>query len=146
MYGLYLRSGLIYKESVAESKKSFSIQYFFVDDRGRLHLINCLPRLQRVLRVTESVEEAAEQLVSAGEKSVSLEKYVVGEIKLLVNDGVLPFTNRSYVEIRDRESGKELKLIPLVEDDIAELHALLREPRKHKNEKLTSHFREIKQK
>ena len=106
MYGLYLRTGLIYKESVAESKKSFSIQYFFIDDKGRLNLTSCLARLQRVLRVAETIEEAAQQLVGAGEKSVALEKYANGEIKHLVNDGVLPFTNRSYVEIRDRDTGK----------------------------------------
>lgn len=146
MYGLYLRSGLIYKESVAESKKSFSIQYFFVDNRGHLVLTSCLSRLQRAFRVADSAEEVAQYLTRAGEKSVGLEKYAVGDIKQLTNDGVLPFTNRSYVEIRDRDTNKELKLIPLVEEDIGELHAILKDGRKQKSEKLTSHFREIKQK
>jgi hypothetical protein len=64
------------------------------------------------------VEDVAQQLVRAGEKSVSLEKYHINDIKQLINDGILPFTNRSYVEIRDKDTGKELKLIPLVEEDI----------------------------
>jgi hypothetical protein len=114
MYGLYLRVGLIYRESLVESKKSFSIHYFFLDDKNRLYLAHSLARLQKILRVVTSVEEVARQLARAGEKSIQLEKYAVSDVKTMVNDGILPFTNRTYVEIKDKETGKELKLFSLV--------------------------------
>jgi hypothetical protein len=52
------------------------------------------------------VEDVAQQLVRASEKSISLDKYHINDIKQLINDGILPFTNRSYVEIKDKETSK----------------------------------------
>lgn len=50
MYCLYHRIGIVYRETISENRKSYSIHYFFLDDDNKLFYMANLARLQRVLR------------------------------------------------------------------------------------------------
>lgn len=51
------------------------------------------------------------------QKFVEISRYEIVGVQPFVYEGQLPVTNRTCIEIRERETHKALKLLPIVDED-----------------------------
>lgn len=95
------------------------MRYFFIDDEANLFYLPSLARLQKLIRLSSDFKEIKLKLVKMGEKSFSLNKYAVHNPKNYQSDAVLPFCNRTCVEIKEKEGKDErgYQLFGLIDED-----------------------------
>lgn len=98
MHCLNYRIGILFRENL--QKKTYEMRYFFIDDEANLFYLSSLARLQKLIRLSSDFKEIKAKLVKMGEKSFSLYKYNVHPPKNYQSDAILPFCNRTCLEIR----------------------------------------------
>ena len=80
------------------------MRYFFIDDEGNLFYLSSLARLQKVIRLSADFKEIKNKLNKMGEKSLSLTKYNTTAPRHYQSEAILPFSNRTCIDIREKES------------------------------------------
>jgi hypothetical protein len=106
MFCLNHRIGILFRENPA--KKSYELRYFFLDNDANMFYIASLPRLQKVARLSKDLKDVKNRLVKLGEKSLPLANYTFLGPKMYNTEAVLPFSNRTYVEMKEKD-GKDTK-------------------------------------
>ena len=95
------------------------MRYFFIDDEANLFYLSSLARLQKLIRLSSDFKEIRAKLVKMGEKSFSLGKYHLQAPKTYHSDAILPFCNRTCIEIKEKDAKDErgYQLFGLIDDD-----------------------------
>ena len=108
MYCLNHRIGVLFREN--PKKRSYEIRYFFLDDEANLFYIVSLARLQKVVRLSSTFSEIKAKLVKLGERSFNIKKYEMSAPKPYSSDAVLPLSNRTCIEMREKDVKEEEKM------------------------------------
>lgn len=66
------------------------------------YIVN-LPKLQKIIRLSRDCKEVKARLVKLGEKCFNLNNYEVTGPKAYNTESVLPFCNRTCIEMREKE-------------------------------------------
>ena len=97
MHCLNYRIGILFRENM--HKKSYEIRYFFIDDEANLYYLSSLARLQKVVRLSTDFKEIKLKLSQMGEKYLGLQKYNINPPRHYHSEAILPFSNRTCVEV-----------------------------------------------
>ena len=100
MHCLNYRIGILFRENL--QKKTYEMRYFFIDDEANLFYLSSLARLQKLIRLSSDFKDIKLKLVKMGEKSFSLNKYNLHPPKNYQSDAILPFCNRTGLEIKEK--------------------------------------------
>ena len=95
------------------------MRYFFIDDQANLFYVASLPRLQKVIRLSCDFKEIRGKLIQMGEKSFTLAKYNPTPPRNYQSEAILPFSNRTCIDIRERDAKDErgYQLFGLIDED-----------------------------
>lgn len=117
MHCLNYRIGVLFREN--QHKKSYEMRYFFIDDDANLFYISSLAKLQKVIRLSSDFKDIRVKLNQMGEKSLSLNKYNVTAPRHYQSEAILPFSNRTCIDIREKEGKDErgYQLFGLIDED-----------------------------
>ena len=108
MFCLNHRIGILFREN--QKKRSYEIRYFFLDDDANLFYIVSLARLHKSIRISKHISEIKTKLLKMGERSFNIKKYEFSAPKLYSSDAVLPMSNRTYIEMREKDIKEEEKI------------------------------------
>lgn len=122
MFCLNHRIGVLFREN--PKKRSYEIRYFFLDDDANLFYILSLARLQKVIRTSKDLSEIKTKLTKMEERHFSLKKYDISAPRPYSSDAVLPLSNRTCVEMREKDSkgdDKMYKVFGFIDEDTQNL-------------------------
>ena len=117
MHCLNYRIGILSREN--PHKKSYEMRYFFIDNEANLYYLSSLARVQKVVRLSSDFLEIKAKLVQMGEKSLTLGKYQANQPRHYQSEAILPFSNRTCIDIREKEAKDErgYQLFGLIDED-----------------------------
>ena len=95
------------------------MRYFFIDDEANLYYLSSLARLQKVVRLSSNFKDIRTKLAQMGEKYLALSKYNPLQPRHYQSDAILPFSNRTCIDIKEKEAKDDrgYQLFGLIDED-----------------------------